>query len=181
LGDVAGNWIRERWQSYHAETLFTLAQASASCLPFQEGYSRVLQALMDVPPQELVDACFALAWFRSEQTLDWLESYTTYMVNSWRHVAESWGRLAALSQFSWKRASKWLDAGRPLSLVALDALKALQRYDTRLLRNFSPTLIDPAPVGEIVAKLREYSEKDAVPRVEHAVTFIIERLLEQQA
>lgn len=181
LSPVAGDWIRERWQVYDARVLFSLAQASANCLPFEEGYGKVLRALMDVPPQELVDVSIVLAWFRSEKTLDWLESHASYIVNSWKHVSDSWGQLAALSRFSWARAATWLDRGRPLSLVALDALKALQHYDTGLLQMFSPKLSDPAPLNEMVAKLRDYAEKDAVPRVERAVTSIIDGWTEQQA
>jgi hypothetical protein len=176
LGPTAGDWIRARWRDYDPATLFTLAQASATCLPFEEGYAKVVQALMDVPPQELVDLCFALAWFRSEKTLGWLEGHTDYMVNNWRHVSDRWGKLAALSHISWPRAARWLDQGRPLSLVALDALKAVQWNDTDLHLEPAPQLVDPAPAKVMISRLREYAAWDAVPRVERDVQAIIDTL-----
>ncbi|MFL5733120.1 MAG: hypothetical protein ACJ78Q_07935 [Chloroflexia bacterium] len=173
LGSAARDWVRERWDHWRPETLFTLCHATAGCLPFEEGYNRVVQALMDVPPQELPVQSLALAWFRSEKTLDWLEDHTDYMVNNWGHVADTWGRLAALSNLSWQRASAWLELGRPLSLVALDALKATFHYDTGLLYRFKPKLAHPAPVEEMAARLRDYAEIDPVLRVEQAVEEII--------
>jgi hypothetical protein len=173
LGSAARDWIRERWRSWRPKTLFTLSYATAACLPFDEGYNRVVQALMDVPPQELVDQCAALAWFRSEKTLDWLEDHTGYMLNNWGHVPDSWGRLAALSDFSWDRAASWFDKGRPLSLVALDALKACYRFNTGLLERFKPRLARPAPIDEMTAKLRDYARKDPAPRVERDVEYIV--------
>jgi hypothetical protein len=177
LGPLAGDWIRERWRTYDFRTLLTLAQATARCLPLDEGYPKVIQALMDVAPQELVDKCFALGWFRSEKTLDWLESHTSYMVNNWGHISERWGQLAALSQFSWPRAVRWLDCGRPLSLVAILALKAVQRNNVGLQLEPAPVLIDPAPVDAMVSRLREYAARDAVPRVEQDVQAIIDTLI----
>jgi hypothetical protein len=176
LGSAAQEWIRQRWQVYNPNILFSLAEATASCLPFDEGYARVVNALMDVPPQELADQSSALAWFRSEKTLDWLENHTAHMVNNWGHVTATWGQLAALSQLSWSRVVAWLDKGRPLSLVALDALKDFYWYNTGLLKRFKPKLLDPAPTGEMEAKLRDYERKDAVPRVERDVAQIIEEM-----
>jgi hypothetical protein len=146
-------------------------------LPFEEGYSKVVQALMDVAPQELADRCFALAWFRSDKALDWLEEHTDYMVNNWGHVSDRWGKLAALSAFSWPPAERWLNGGRPLSLVALDTLKAVQWNDTGLRLEPAPQLVDPAPIEDMVTTLKAYAEKDAVPRVEREVEAIIRTLV----
>jgi len=173
LGRTAGDWIRERWRSWRPETLFTLSYATASCLPLDEGYNRVVQALMDVPPQELEDQCSALAWFRSAKTLDWLEDHTDYIVNRTGLITDKWGRLAALSDFSWDRASAWLDKGRPLSLVSIAALKACYSFNTGLLERFKPKLARPGSVEEMAAKLREYAGKDPDPRVQTDVEYIL--------
>jgi hypothetical protein len=173
LGQVAGDWIRERWRSWRPRTLFTLSYATASCLPFDEGYNKVVQALMDVPPQELAEQCSALAWFRSARNLDWLEDHTGYMANDSGHVTDNWGRLAALSDFSWERASAWLDKGRPLSLVALAALKACYSFNTGLLERYKPKLARPAPVSEMASKLRDYAAKYPAPRVQTYVDYIV--------
>jgi hypothetical protein len=58
--------------------------------------------------------------------LDWIER----TIAQPKLVAAFWGELAAKSGLTWPRAQRWLTSGRPLSLVALDALIARLR-DTR--------------------------------------------------
>ena len=82
------------------------------------------------------------------------------------------GRLAAVSNLKWERVVKWLTSGRPLSLVALDALIACWHYNTPILIRFAPKLLEPAPVDEMNATLDDYLDRDPVPRVRKAVLAI---------
>lgn len=167
LGTTAEEWIRREWESSPPALLFSLAEASAACLPRAEGYSLVVSALAGVPTKELVYAAAALSWFRSAAALDWLEQ------NISDPLLDDWGRLAAVSDLNWERVAKWLAAGRPLSLVALDALIACRHYNTPLLKRFAPRLLEPAPVDEMDAALNAYLGSDPAPRVRKAVAAIV--------
>ena len=167
LGRAAEDWIRSRWDTYQMGVFFALAEASALCLPFEEGFDRVIQALEMMPQRERRTYCSSLASFHTERTLDWLEGHVS------SPITDMWGRLAALSHFSWTRATKWLDAGRPLSLVALDALYACENHDTPLLRTFAPKLLEPDTKEVMTAKLEQYVALDSAPRVKQKVAAIL--------
>ena len=177
LYESAEEWIRAEWESFTPTHLLALAEASANCLPNEEGYALVVNAIADVPSKEIVYRAAALSWFRSEATLDWIER------NISDPLAEDWGRLAAVSNLKWERVAKWLASGRPLSLVALDALKACGHYNTLILKRFKPKLLEPAPVHEMNAVLDGYLDRDSAPRVRSAVIAIRgnwERILKSQ-
>lgn len=167
LEGAAEEWIRAEWESFTPALLFPLAEASAACLPNEEGYRLVVNAIADVPPKELVRVAAALSWFRSEAALDWIEQ------NISDPLVEDWGRLAAVSNLKWERMAKWLASGRPLSLVALDALIACWHYDTPILKQFAPKLLEAAPVNEMNAVLNQYLESDTAPRVRKAIASIV--------
>jgi hypothetical protein len=178
LGRTAEEWIRKEWESFTPALLHSLAEASAACLPREEGFRLAVNAIADVPQKELVRASLALSWFRSEATLDWIER------NISDPLVEDWGRLAAVSNLKWERVAKWLASGRPLSLVALDALIACWHYNTPILKRFVPELLEPAPVDEMNAVLDEYLDRDSAPRVRKAVVAILgnwEHILKSQA
>src|SRR5258705_1463871 len=167
LGRTAEGWVREEWKSFSPTLLFDLAQASAACLPSQEGYGLVLNALTGVPSKDLVRAAAALSWFRSAATLDWLDHNVSYP------FVDDWGRVAAMSHLTWERVAKWLAFGRPLSLVALDALLACWHYSTPILNQFAPKLLAPAPVKEMTTVLERYLISDPVPRVRKGIASIV--------
>jgi hypothetical protein len=167
LGMVAEDFIRKQWESYTPALLQALAEASAACLPSKEGFNLVEKAVANVPPKEIVKASVALSWFRSEATLDWIER------NISDPLVENWGRLAAVSDLKWERVDRWLASGRPLSLVALDALIACWHYNTVILRRFAPKLLEPAPVDEMTAALNAYLDRDSAPRVRKAIAAIV--------
>jgi len=117
--------------------------------------------------KEKREQCNALGWFRSQQALAWLE----YHVES--PIVGQWGHLAALSHISWSWILRWLEQGRPMSLVALDALINCCRHNTPMLKLFAPRLQDPAPFMEMKQRLEAYAAVDRVPRVEQAVRSIV--------
>ncbi|MDF0720732.1 hypothetical protein P0M11_12045 [Kaistella sp. PBT33-4] len=119
----------------------------------------------------------ALNFIRSEKVLDWIEKNTLRIID----VGLSWGHLAASSQFNWDRATKWLEKGRPLSLIALDALVFCTTIGERLnqspwMRQIQPKLIDNPRPEIVAARLQRYLGADSVPRTKDAVRKIIENI-----
>ena len=158
--------MRERWPFVSPATLFELARASAACLPPGEGLARVESALRALPDEARVEAIVALSWFHDGRALAVLESLLT------SPVVESYGRVAASIGVSWPVVEDWLERGRPMSLVALDALVALVRLDTPLLREVAPVLVDPPSAADLHAALSGYAARDAEPRVLRAVSLL---------
>lgn len=158
LGLAAAGWLRSRWAQPDLEQFGEWAKAAASCLPRDEGYARVMEALAQLPPQELSKQFMALQPFAGPDVLDWIETHVT------RPVVRGWGRLAAESEIDWPRAEKWLELGRPLSLVALDAL-----FQCDLTED-----TEEAEAEEVVDALLRYLARDPVPRVRKTVVAIME-------
>jgi hypothetical protein len=121
-----------------------------------------------LPLKEKREQCNALAWFRSQQALAWLEQHVQ------SPIVGQWGHLAALSQISWPWILRWLEQGRPMNLVALDALINCCRHNTTMLKLFAPRLQHPAPLVEMKQRLEAHEAVDQVPRVEQAVRSIIQ-------
>ena len=143
-------------------------------LSIDESFKIISAEIDNCEDKYLYDYIGPLNFLRYEKVLDWIESNTHRMVN----IGDNWGQLAASSLFSWVRADKWLSKGRPLSLIALDALILCTTIDQRLnqslwIRQINPKLNDnPGP--EIIAnRLRKYLEIDNVPRTQNSVRKII--------
>ena len=121
----------------------------------------------------------ALNFIRNEKVLDWIEENIHRTTN----IGINWGHLAASSYLSWDRVKKWLTKGRPLSLVALDAIIFCTTVGERLnqspwMRQIQPKLVDN-PKPEIIAKqLQEYLLTDNVPRTKTAIHKIIENIFD---
>jgi hypothetical protein len=161
LHEHAEEFTRYAWGDYPTKVdLQSLAQASAACLPFREGFDRVVAAVCSHEGARKRDAASCLCYFHTTETLDWIEQ------NICEPITESWGYLAAASQFDWLRAESWLKRGRPLSLVAIDALLAIARPQSSFLRAHKPRLIQPPTPARFNELLMEYAAKDHVPRVQ---------------
>jgi hypothetical protein len=168
LGQEAETWIRTQWQD--PGPLNALAEASAACLPTDEGLVYTMAALNALPVKERIEACQALDWFQSPQSLDWIEAHANE-IGTW--ISPHWGYLAANGHLTWDRVARWLDVGRPLSLVALAALKACGHWDTMISKVLRPRLHQPATRNVMTHTLQLYATHDAVPRVERDVGWII--------
>jgi len=156
--------VRYAWGEYpDRANLYSLAQASAACLPFREGFERVASTIATLEGTPKRDAAFCLSYFNSPAALDWLEK------NIFEPVTESWGYLAAASQIDWSRVESWLSAGRPLSLVAIDALAAIADPKTPFLRALKPRLLRPPKLEQFRQALTNYRSRDRVPRVEQRI------------
>lgn len=165
-GSVAASWVRQQWAQYLPETFYLLSEATEACLPFEEGFARVSDALEGLPVTVLAARCHALARFRSRRTLDWMETHESLMLD------DAWGNVAALSHFSWSRAESWLAKGRPLSLRALQAIISCYDYDTFPLKEALPKLEEQASAREMIAVLDDYLLHDPVANVQRRVEAI---------
>lgn len=160
--------LEEGWRRYpDGCSLWELSEASAACLPFEQGYDQVIRAVEDLKGARQRDAILVLAYFRSPSTLDWIEQHY------FEPASENWGRLAILSSPSWDRLRKWIRGGRPLSLVALDAMRELLDRRVPIVREMRPTINDPPSVEEFQNVLTEYATRDTAPRVLKAVQNLI--------
>ena len=178
LGSFAEIWIRENWKKRKKdEHLSIYAEAMIRCLPFKEAFEELTQEIELKEDKHINNEIGNLIYFERSETLDWIEKVKGRIFN----VSDSWGTLAASSQFDWVRAEKWITEGRPLSLIAIDALMYCTTIGDR--RNQIPWFQDHPPKllnsekPEIMASvLNEYLKKDNVPRVKNTVRRIINNL-----
>ena len=171
LGPHAADWIRQRWKVVPAEgSVVALAEASAACLPPPEGLALVESVLREMEPNKRRDCLWAMAYFRDRRALSFIEEFAA------PPTTDIWGRVAACSRFSWDVAEAWLQRGRPLSLVALDALGFSFIYDTVELRRMLPTLENPPDPETLERTLRQHAVRDPAWRVESQVNLLLKNL-----
>ncbi len=116
LKESGPDFVRKNWDKWSPETFRGLTFAAIHCLPIKEAYGLVTDRLDQMDLKERLVCKFILGWFENKQVLKWIEE------NVQSPIDVSWGTLAARSQFDWEHCEKWLALGRPISLVALDAL-----------------------------------------------------------
>lgn len=167
LGPRMAVWVRNEVSSntMREDRLALLTRAGA-CLPTAEAKKLARDELASLRGKELVHNVFVLAQFRDESTLDWIEE------NVCEPLTQPWGDLAAVAGITWSRIAKWLDSGRPLSLVAMDALVACdapRRNQSLLVQKACPRLLGPPGEGVISERLKGYLVEDSSPRVRKAV------------
>lgn len=168
LRETGADLVRYAWGDYPVTvSLPALAQASATCLPFQDGFSRVTAALAQQHGSKKRDLMFSLGYFHSPEALDWIE------LNIFEPITESWGYLAAASRLDWPRVERWFEQGRPLSLVAIDALGAIIRPQSPFLRAYGPRLHQPPTRERLHHVLSAYAEHDKVPRVQQRIAELV--------
>ena len=145
----------------------------------KEAFSKIVRELENCEDKYLTELMGSLNYIQYESVLDWIEE------NAGRpkSISQLWGHLAASSKFNWERGKKWLESGRPLSLIAIDAIMFCTTKDERLnqspwMRELNPQL--PLETGEIemVKALKEYLIKDKVPRTKNVINKIIENVFE---
>lgn len=177
LGNFAEDWVREIWKRRTNEDLSIYAEALANCLPFDEGFGHLTRELESEDNKQLGHKIGVLIYFERPETLDWIERMKDRILN----VSGSWGNLTAASKFDWKRAQRWINEGRPLSLIALDALMYCTTIGDRQnqipwFSNHPPKLIDADKPEIIASTVNDYMKIDSVPRVRTVGNRIIENL-----
>jgi hypothetical protein len=133
--------------------LLYLSQAGA-CVPPDEGVVLAQQWLAALPPQEIAGRCLVMRSSSAPQVLIGL-----------RRIFASRLRLSGviLRLLRWSVGSrlKWLQSGRPLSLVALDALCHVTGLIPAKLGSLRSCVraFDPAALSEMEVELQRYLQR----------------------
>ncbi|PTS81712.1 hypothetical protein DBR21_18665 [Caulobacter sp. HMWF009] len=168
LGPAARDWVRANWANgTKSATLYAFLKSAAACLPAPEAVPQALQAVEAADGGDISVTALALVDFHSPQVLDWIER----TVRS--PVSDRWGYLAARSSLTWAVAARWLSAGRPTSLVALDALLNVYCAHPSVRHPIPAELPDQPGTPLILQTLHDAALVDPVPRVEKAVAAIV--------
>lgn len=171
VGTAAAELVQQAWKVYPDRVPYwSLVQATAACLPIEAGFARAERALAEMPEKSRRENFSALAHFKSQQALSWIEK------NSFEPTTEAWGRLAAASSFTWDKATEWMSSGRPLNLIAVDALLAIADPRTPFLRALRPSLGAPPDEREMQQVLEAAAAADPVPRVKQRIASLLSKL-----
>lgn len=169
LGAQGSAFVRHAWKSYpDCGSFWSLAAATAACLPEDEGFPLVTMALETLPERMRRQQFGALAHFRSTESLEWIEIHAS------EPTGEAWGYLAAASKFNWPKGEEWLKAGRPLSLIAIDALLAIANPKTPFLRRISPVLENQPREQGLRFAVETVMKADPAPRVMQRARALLE-------
>ncbi len=160
LKSTGADFVRSAWNEYPDKLeLWSLVRATAACLPSSEGFAMAVAAIDRLAGRAQRDAMLSLSYFQSPDALRWIET------NAQEPTTEQWGNLAASSGLTWATVAGWLAKGRPLSLIAIDALVAIAEPRTPLLKSIAPTLLQPPNTNEFISALSDCVSRDGVPRV----------------
>lgn len=173
LGCCAERWFHEVLLGAEPLQQLSFLHSGYMCLPHDDGLRTAKEALAQIPKSGLAGWVLVLAHFRDPSTLDWIEKSIQ------GPITHQWGDAAAASLLDWDRTLKWLRAGRPLSLVALDGLVACSGphpSQSFLIQKLKPRLQSGVPNSIIEAELGDYADRDRSPRVTKAVRYIIANL-----
>ncbi|MEZ5428296.1 MAG: hypothetical protein R2747_18650 [Pyrinomonadaceae bacterium] len=176
LGNFAEDWVRKEWPLHTDEDFTIFAEMLAHCLPSEESFDYLTDELDKITSaSKLNEYLDCLAFLQTEKSLDWIENNIYRMQN----LSSSWGLVAASSKFSWKRAKKWLDQGRPLSLIALDALQFCAVTEdswgsSPWFRENPQKLLNPDKIENMNKVLADYLQNDDVPRTRGLIGYITE-------
>jgi hypothetical protein len=145
----------------------------------KEAFELITSELIECEDKYLTEFMAPLNFLKYEPVLDWIEQNA----NRTKNITQDWGHLSASSNFTWQRAEKWLEMGRPLSLIALDATMFCTTRGERLnqslwMRELNPKLTDNPKLDKIANGLKDYLKKDSVPRTKNVVNRIINDIFE---
>lgn len=179
LGVTAYNWLKNEWENRGTGNLLIFAEPISQCFSVNEAFSILSNTIELGPDKEFAENSLSLVYIKSEMTLDWIEN-NQFRINN---VSQNWGIIAAASRFSWRRAEKWLVIGRPLSLIALDALsyctaKGERQNQPLWFQKNRPYLLDEVKSEVVALKLADYLATDNVPRTKNSIKEIINNLFD---
>jgi hypothetical protein len=169
----ARGWVIFQYKNYVGNSPLIFSKALAECLPFSEGFEIVKNILDTVDSSKLHASVWALNYFHSPQILTWFEENKDRIIN----ISTNYGDVCAANQFDWNTAKRWLKMGRPLSLIALDAIFACGTTEDKVNRNFflrqnPPRLLNPDTVENMNQILDDYLKTDNVHRTRVTVEAI---------
>lgn len=160
-------------RALQSDLLHVWGIAAAKCLPSPLGLQQTIAALEALAPRQMYDRLGSLAAFRSELALSWIETRVPT-----RSVGSNWGALAARSNMSWAVIESWLARGRPLSLVALDALCHFipSGGEAPSVKKNPPHLRNCPDDAQMRRVLERYCASDASPKATSICAHIIRNL-----
>ena len=174
LGSAAAAWVRDQYdRAERDQHLFGWCEAAAACLPADEGLMLAMAAIQRGGAAAARRNKSGLCWFRSAAVLDWIEAAAP-MTN----VTDDWGRLAAFSDFDLARATQWVAAGRPLNMIAIDALAEFLPHPgmAPLNRQLEPALQRCPDRNAILDVLQAARRGDPSVRIEQRADAIERRI-----
>lgn len=83
-----------------------------------------------------------------------------------RSIHADWPVLAAESQLPWERAKRWIESGRPMSIIALEGI-------AQYLPDEVPSSYGKPSKAEFLSTLESCLKKDSAPRVEDVVKHLM--------
>ena len=175
LGPTAAEWMRAIWHELIAENrdyAGFATKALAASLPPDEAFDLAKAWAEQATEREARKTrLMAFGNLAHPRTLGFIEHWWE-SADAGSPVTEEWGRLAADSRLTWATATAWLQAGRPLSLIALDALVNYlpRRGCYQVARPADFNLHDPK---EFRNELVRYRDRDPTPRVDHIVGYLM--------
>lgn len=177
LGLFAGDWIETQWANRLPGEFPMFAEAIAKCIPFPKAFSMLSEELDTLNEKDLAANISVFIYFENKKVLDWIEEHKSNI----SHVSSSFGIVAAINQFDWLTAEKWLKCGRPLSLIALDALLYCTKTNFEsnvplVFKDKEPKLINSPSSAVIAATLQDFLKSDDKPRTRNIINTIISNL-----
>ena len=148
-------WLKQHWQNRSLIAFDALVKVSALCFPIDEVFELTTQVILNHRHYAKT-----LSFFPTEKVLPWLETHVDQPYSFW-------GEVAAKLFLSWNTVQRWISQGRPLSLVAIAALKAMctsNDPDTKLYH--------PASVESMTEVLNQYLLTDPTSTVRQSVALI---------
>jgi MoaA/NifB/PqqE/SkfB family radical SAM enzyme len=168
-GPAAATWLRELVPLLLKENYYAMGiafRAMATVLPKEESFPLALIWLRESKDREeftkRIQSFFALENPGTAGLIEewWLAAEPSAPVTSF------WGPLAANSHIDWGTLRRWIETGRPLSLIALEALVVYSR------KGLSPGYGSPTR-SEFESVLKACLTLDTAPRVEKIVSSLL--------
>jgi hypothetical protein len=174
---------RLRWPT-RADTpsYYALVQHLAAALRDRMDNDMLLELVLALagrlpPAARVANVLPALVELRCDGALDWI-------AHNLRHapapLAADWATAAAVNGLTWPRAAAWLDAGPPLSDLALDAMADCRPFEKgampAVLEKVQPKIAGAPSPGAVRAKLKEHAGRNLDMGVEEQVTLILRHL-----
>lgn len=174
LAEQAYSWVNYQLSLVEEPVqVLNFAYALACCFPAAEAETLLLAALSTLSEKALAQHITCLCYLAGNGPLNWIETHCSTITN----VPGSYGVTCAALGITWERIQRWLQAGRPLSLIALDTLvncstTSDSQNRSPWLRDHPPHLHAPTALETMDEALQAYLTVDSVPRTKQAVRFI---------
>lgn len=163
-------WYRGRLSAASGLGLQLLLHKGPCGIPWPEWYDLAARGAAADDPRQRSEWCRTLARARDPRFADWLEA------NIVSPTSGDWGDAAADAGVPWPRLREWLARGRPLSLVALDALVGRLCRPDHVKSAPADELRRPETAAEIRQALAQAAAADPAPRATESIARIFDAL-----